>query len=100
MQVTITARHCEIPDELRARASELIEKLAKRAHRPQRAEVVFDQDHSRRIVELRMYLPQGQTRIASAEADDFLSALDRAVSKLRPQLERAGSRNLKGERTS
>jgi ribosomal subunit interface protein len=100
VQITITARHCEIPDELRARASEVMEKLGKMAHRAQRAAVVFDQDHSRRVVELRMYLPRGQVQIATAEAGDFRSALDRAVGKLRPQLERAGSRNLKGERTT
>lgn len=86
MRTIITARHCEIPDELRERAEEQVGKVAKAAHRPRRAEVVFDADHGVKVVELQLYLPQGQVKVASAEASDFRSALDSAVGKLRNQL--------------
>lgn len=92
MQTIITARHCEIPDALRARAEEVVEKLGRVAHRPQRAEVVFDDDHQRKVVELLIHLPQGQTLVASAEATDFRTALDRAAEKLRHQAERSADR--------
>jgi ribosomal subunit interface protein len=92
VQTTVTARHCEIPDDLRQRALEIAGKLAKIAHRPQRMEIVFDDNHQRRQVELVMSLPRGQTLIASAEATDFRSALDRAVEKLRSQLDRTDAR--------
>lgn len=88
MRTTVTARHCDIPEELRARAATLIAKVAKAAHRPQRAEVVFDADHGQKVVEIHLYLPRGQVKIASAEADDFRSALDRAVDKVRNQLDK------------
>jgi len=86
MNTTVTARHCEIAEELRTRATTMMERVSKLAHRPVRAEVVFDNDHNRKIVELMLHLPRGQVRIASAEADDFLTALDRAGDKLRHQL--------------
>ncbi len=89
MRMLVTARHCEISDELKARALEVVEKVAKAAHRPQRAEVVFDADHGRKVVELQLYLPRREVKIASAEADDFRSALDSAAAKLRNQLDKA-----------
>ena len=92
MQITITARHCDVPDEVRSRAREAAEKLARVARRPQRMEIVFDEAHQRRGVELRMSLPRGQTLIAAAEEADFRTALDRAAEKLRSQLEKNGQR--------
>lgn len=67
-------------------------KAAKRGHRPQRAEVVFDADHGRKVVELQLYFPRGRVNVASAEADDFRSALDQAVDKLRNQVDKSGRR--------
>jgi ribosomal subunit interface protein len=86
MKTTVTARHCEVPEDLKSRASTLLERLSKLAHRPVRGEVLFDDDHNRKIVELILHLPRGHTRVASAEADDFLTALDRAGDKLKHQL--------------
>jgi ribosomal subunit interface protein len=97
MRTTVTARHCEIPDELRTRAETLVLKLAKAAHRPQSADVVFDADHGQKVVELQFHLPRGQVRIASAEAEDFRSALDRAVSKMRNQLDKNSGRPVRGQ---
>lgn len=86
MQMTVTARHCEIPEELKARATALLDKVAKLGDRPQRADIVFDVDHGRKIVELQLSLARGRTKVATGEADDFQSALDAAVQKLRSQL--------------
>ncbi len=86
MRTTVTARHCEIPDDLKERAATLVEKVARAAHRPQRADVIFDVDHGRKVVELQLVLPRGRVRVATAEDDDFRSALDAAVAKLRNQL--------------
>jgi ribosomal subunit interface protein len=92
VQITVTARHCEIPDDVRTRAEEVAEKLARHAHRPKRMEIVFDDDHQRHVVELKMWLPRGQTLIATAEESDFRTALDRAAEKLRSQLEKSPQR--------
>lgn len=89
MKVTVTARHCEIDDTLRERAERLTERVARVAHRPQRAEIVFDNDHQQHVVEIRLYVPRGGVHVSSAEASDFRSALDRAADKLRNQLDKA-----------
>ena len=94
MQTTVTARHCEIPRTLRAHARQVVERVAKVAHRPQRAEIVFDVDHQQKLAELKVHLPRGTTRVATAEAADFRTALDRAVEKLRRQLERSSTRSV------
>jgi ribosomal subunit interface protein len=92
MDTTVTARHCAIPAALRERAHTLMERVAKVAHRPQRAEVIFDVDHQQKRVELKLHLPRGSTRVATAEAADFRTALDRAAAKLRRQVQRTNSR--------
>jgi ribosomal subunit interface protein len=86
MRITVTARHCEISDELRTRAEQVLEKAAKIANRPQKAEAIFDEDHGDKVVELKLYLPRGQVKVASAEASDFRTALDRAEDKIRSQV--------------
>ena len=91
MKVTVTARHCEIDDMLRDRAVELVERTARLAWRPQRAEIVFDNDHKRQIVEFLLYMPRGYVHVASAEAADFRTALDRTAEKLRNQLDKLAS---------
>jgi ribosomal subunit interface protein len=92
MQTTVTARHCEIPRTLRAHARRVVERVAKVAHRPQRAQIVFDVAHQQKLAEVKVHLPRGATRVATGEAADFRTALDRAADKLRHQLERASSR--------
>ena len=91
MKVLVTARHCEIDDDVRDRALELIQKLAKLTTKPQRAEVVFDDDHHRKIVEFQLYLARGQAHISSSEASDFRKAMDSAAAKLRNQLDKMPS---------
>ncbi len=91
MKVLVTARHCEIDDELRQRAIELVQKAAKLATRPHRAEIIFDDDHHRKIVEFQLYLSRGHTYVSSAEASSFLTAMDRSAKKLRNQLDKLPS---------
>jgi ribosomal subunit interface protein len=86
--ITVTARHGEIPDELRERARELVGRLEKIARRPQEARVTFDTDHGSSTVELRLRLPQGRVHMATGSAVDHRSALDRAVAKVRRQLDK------------
>jgi ribosomal subunit interface protein len=100
MQTTITARHCVVPDTLREAAGEVVGRVARVARRPQRAQVVFDADHNRKIVELHVSLPRGQMCIASAEAADFRTALDKAAAKLRQQLRKLAGRTSRTSRNT
>ena len=88
MQLTITSRHDEVPEALRLRAEAVVARLAKLAHRPTSAQVEFDFEHQRATAELRLHAARGAVHVASAEADDHRTALDRAAAKLRRQLDR------------
>ncbi|UCF38947.1 MAG: HPF/RaiA family ribosome-associated protein, partial [Acidobacteriota bacterium] len=85
-----------ISDELKRRANRMLDKLAKIASRPQSAEVIFDEDHGAKTVEIVFVLPRGQTKFARAESDDFRTALDRAVDKIRNQLQKETHRRQHG----
>jgi ribosomal subunit interface protein len=86
MRITITARHTEIDDDLRAHAKELVEKVAKIAHRPQHAQVVFTEDHGEAGVEIEVHVPRGRIHVAKAQAVDHRSALDAAIARMKRQL--------------
>jgi len=96
MRVTMTKRHCEISDELKTRATTVVDKLAKVANRPQNAEVIFDEDHGAKVVEIVISLPRGQRKAAKVEARDFRTALDRAADKVRNQIQKENHRQKHG----
>lgn len=92
MQSTITARHCEVSDPLRARAVSVVERLGNLASEAMEMTVVFDSEGIRQTVELRLHLAGGEVLVASGEEADHRTALDRAEEKLRRQVERASHR--------
>jgi ribosomal subunit interface protein len=92
MQTTITARHCEVSDPLRARALTVVERLGNLASRPMEMTVVFDADGLKQRVELRLHVARGEILVAKGQGADHRSALDRAEDKLRKQVERASKR--------
>lgn len=88
MRITITARHREIPDELRARARELLDRLGRVAARPHDARVIFDDDAGEAAVEVRLHTARGKVYVGKALADDHRTALDRAAQRVRRQLDK------------
>ncbi len=88
METMITARHGEIADVLRARAERVVERLARLANRPTAAHVTFGLDHQRATAEVMLTAARGAVHVASADAADHRTALDRAVAKLRRQLDK------------
>lgn len=89
MRSTVTARHCEVSDDLRQRARTLIERLAKLAARAHDAQVLFGDDHGVATVELRLHTVRGRILVGRAEAVDHRTALDRAVARVRRQLDKS-----------
>jgi len=92
MRITITARHCEIPDELRLRARTLLERLRKVATRPHDGQVIFSEDHGAPTVEVRLHTARGVVHVGTAEGTDHRSALDRAAAKVRRQLDKGAAK--------
>jgi ribosomal subunit interface protein len=88
MHVTITSRHEDVPEALRTRAEVVLARLGKLARRPTRAQVEFDSTHQRATAELRLHAARSAVYVASADAPDHRTALDRAAAKLRRQLDK------------
>jgi ribosome-associated translation inhibitor RaiA len=89
MLITTTARHADVPAELRARARALLERVGKVAARSHDGRVIFGANHGRSAVELRLHTVRGRVLVARAEAPDHRTALDRAAARLRRQLDKA-----------
>ena len=52
MRITITVRHTDVDDDLRAHTRELVEKVVKLVRRPHHAQVIFTEDHGEAGVEI------------------------------------------------
>jgi ribosomal subunit interface protein len=97
MHTTISARHCEISEELRERAQSVLQRLTPLVGRPVDGTVVFDVAKQLATVEIRIHASGGELFVASGADKDHRSALDRAEEKVRRQLEKsAGSRRGRG----
>src|SRR6266516_1314843 len=86
MRITITVRHTEVDDDLRAHTRELVDKVVKLVRRPHHAQVIFTQDHGKAGVEIEIHAPRGRVHIAKSQAADLLSALDAAIARVKRQL--------------
>jgi len=97
MDVLVTGRHCQIPDEFRARVEEKIASIEKLKDRVIRVEVQVSAygykrqpDQSTRVeITLRS---RGPVVRAEASADDKPVAFDHALDRLKSQLRRASDR--------
>lgn len=97
MDVLVTGRHCQIPDEFRARVEEKIAAIEKLKDRVIRVEVQVSVDGHKREpdqstrVEITLR-SRGPVVRAEASADDKVVAFDHALDRLKSQLRRASDR--------
>jgi ribosomal subunit interface protein len=92
MRITIAARHCDIPEDLRARARARLERLGGVAPRAHHLQLIFGAEHGSPTVELRLHTTRGHVHFATADAADHRTALDRVVAKVRRQLDKTPMR--------
>lgn len=92
MQITVTARHCELNDLLQQRARDVLSRIAGTAPRPVDAAAIFDMDGPSCVVELKLHISHGEVFVAHGEGADHRTALDRAEERLRRQVESATGR--------
>jgi ribosome-associated translation inhibitor RaiA len=95
MQITVSARHCELTDELRQRAEAIGERLAGLAARPMDVIVLFDMEAGAPTAEIHFRVARGELIVAVGDGPDHRSALDRAEEKIRRQLDKPGLRRRK-----
>lgn len=89
MRITISARHCEISDTLKERATALVERLAQLSPHALDATIVFDAAPLAHAAEIRLHARGRKVLVGIGEGADHRTALDRAEERLRPQLEKA-----------
>jgi ribosomal subunit interface protein len=82
LRVQVAARHCEIPDSVRTRTEEQIERLAKYDPRVGSAEVVYEEEKRVRRVEVILSILGGEPVVARGEGEEFRTALDKVVDRL------------------
>lgn len=94
MNVTISARHCEIPRSLRTTTERRIERLSRYHSRLAEAGVTFERERAAHGVEIRLAVDGDAPVVARASGPDFQAALDRGVERASRQLRRARGRQL------
>ena len=91
MRVQVAARHCQIPDSVRTRTEEQIARLARYDPRIASADAVYEETKRVRSVEVILSVHGGEPVIARGEGEEFRSALDKVVERLRRILRRQRS---------
>jgi len=97
MDVLVTGRHCQVPDDFRARVEEKLTSIEKLKDRVIRVDVQVTaygykrQPDQSTKVEITMR-SKGPVVRAEASADDKVVAFDRALDRLKAQLRKAGDR--------
>lgn len=86
MRVQITERRCEVPAEVLRRAESQAERLERFDGRATAVEVIFSEERHQRGVEMIIHIDGAPPVVGRGEAEDFRSALDRAVERTRRQL--------------
>ena len=95
MHITVSARHdVRLVDALRTRAHHVIDGLGQLGNRVLEGTAIFDSVAGSAWVELRLHLTGGKLLVATAQAADHRTALDRVAEKVRRQVQRAHSRPL------
>jgi ribosomal subunit interface protein len=92
MQVSITARHCNVPKKVKSDATERLQRLQRYEPRVRDALVEFDKDHGHKLVETHIFLTGSRSIIAHGSGETFRTALDKSLDRLTRQLKRRRER--------
>jgi ribosomal subunit interface protein len=94
MEVTITTRHCTIPESLRDQADRLLRRFQRLQTRATSAVVCFEGEGFEKSVEARLHIGGGPPVVAHASGPTFRAAFDRAFDRLDRQVKRRRKRTL------
>ncbi len=92
MEVRITARHVDAPDDVKDYANEKLAPLGRFNSSARSVEVVFGEDGLVKTVEVIAHLTRGAPVVVHARHDDARAAVDLAHDKLERVLRRAKER--------
>ncbi len=102
MEVRITVRHADASDDVREYADEKMSTIEKFSRHTRSIEVVLDDDHLSKTVEVIAHLERGSPVVVNASHEDARAAIDLAHDKLEKVLRRhkeriEGRRRERGE---
>jgi len=97
MNITTTARHCELEPEVRLFAQERLGKLSKYARDIMEAHVVVTAEKYRHNAEITLRLKRHEM-VSREEANDARAAIDQAAGRLEQQIKRLKDRRLERKR--
>lgn len=86
VQITVTGRHVDVPDDVRDYASEKAEKLLRFYDRIQSIKVVVDSEGDEMAVEMIVNAGARNEFVCSEVGPDVFALIDLTVSKLERQL--------------
>lgn len=87
MLKTITARHFDLSDDMKAKAEDEMEGLKRYFDNIISAELILATEKHIKIAELKVRV-YNQTLAAKADTDDFYSSIASAVEKIKTQLKK------------
>lgn len=94
MLVNITARHCNVPEQVRIEAEEKLQRLHRYEPRVDNASIQFGNDHGDVLVETRVSLAGSHSVIATGSGQNFQTAFDQSFDRVARQLKRRRERVL------
>ncbi|MBI5365971.1 MAG: ribosome-associated translation inhibitor RaiA [Planctomycetes bacterium] len=97
MNISITARHMTVPDELKAYTEEKAERLSKYFDRVKTIEVVLNVEQERHSAEMIISATRGVTLVGHTVEKDIHAAIDLVTDKMERQLTRLKEK-LRGRR--
>ena len=89
MQITITARHTILPDDIKEHTRSKLENMFKDYPRVETAHVIFDTEKFMHLTEI---VVQGKNKLrleAEDQSDDIFKSSDAAIEKIERQLRRS-----------
>jgi putative sigma-54 modulation protein len=93
MQISTTARHCEIAPELRALAEGRLEKLERYARDLREAHLIVTAEKHRTTAEITLHLTHREV-VSREEATDARMAIDLALTHVEEQLRRVKEKRI------
>jgi ribosomal subunit interface protein len=92
LRVSITERHCHVPDSVRRKTEQLVAALSKYEQRASAADVIYTEEKHVRKVEVIVHIDGAPHVAARGEGGDFRSALDSVVERLSRMLRESRER--------
>ena len=87
MQITVTGKHLDITEPIRAYASAKVSKLSKYFDQIQSVEVIADKSENHRYeIEIIVRVGHHEPFIAAVKGDDLYAMIDQVQNKLERQL--------------